>query len=1145
MLGALALPQAVQARIDPLWQMTVPPVKAEVMLLLDTSASMNCRVSDVGCAYDDRGNDCTGQDPAVNLPGDFMCTGWEVSPAADCAGMPKQCETTTTTITRIAMAKRAVQNVLVDYADKASIALATFGEGTTWSPFYFQYHSTAAATTQTTAIFLSELELRSSGSWTLGAGWASGPAASFTGPDAATVYTLLAAAGNNNSLYRRPDGTGSYLYKRLSYAGPVYNDGNDWKYIGSYYSFAKKDGPYGAAVFITAAGTAIPASVANLVSHQYRGPQFVIGATTYVHEQASYNFAPYSNFPSTAVKLLTPFHQDNGSSTLADFEATSARALNRVNTVFNGGVTGMHMGTPNGRIMTLAAQVFKDRAQGFCDDASIYGDSTGDGVADCPYTVPDPFKACRPRFAILVTDGAPTDSGSAVPARKLYCQGCNDPTACCGGDLANCNTGTGADSTNCDPATSNPIKTVGIGIPSTTADLTGTADWGWDGVSNGDQPAFTAANEAQLTSVIGSVLASAIAGDFVTTSGSAASSDPSAVGDYGLVTSVEYPGWKGHLRAFDLTQDPAVEVWDLAGTLNALANPYSRRIFTGEPRTDAGAFQELLDTTGNLVDEAKLKAVATATGSTTVAGLNTTDLTNFIRWVYGNGRTDRLGPIIRSVPAVVGPPPQRYLENHGLFESTQSGREQIIYVASNEGLIHAVRSGKVADGGGSEIFAFLPPNLLDKVYQLYLSNGQTSINAYKWIMAASPRVDDLYDGSSWTTQLLQPFGPKSYGFMQLDITSPTDSSKNLVPANLKVVALLYGSSSAGKLRTATNDDKAVTIGEAWSHPALYWTVAGTNTSEQRMSMGNGYGAASSADMYRTETAGHAYYYFDSLWDTAQPKSTFTYTPGAGVLKVDYAAITDTVAVMNNSGTVPRVIATYQADLDGRIMRYKEGMTGAAERALIIPGSGTDNPNNPFFYSPAALHIGGTADNTVLLAAASGSADEPSPPAPSLETTLYLRSETEGTVSATDFKVTCAIGALSTCIPKDPSITEWPTNKAKPVTSPLIMYASGTTGAADVYYLLYEPTAATGCSTVGGNSWLVHIQVTNATTFETKEVVKVAGKRAGGYVVTGGMVMITTSNTSGGTAGVHSKDGALPPPSPFLGTPRVEVWREVR
>jgi hypothetical protein len=1222
LLGLLVLPADAPARLNPLKQ-AKGTVKPEVIIIFDTSGSMNEATS----SSTDVGSDCN-PNASIDLANDFMCTGSESS-GADCAiashstagaGMPPQCASASTG--RMALAKRAVQNVLSELRGQASFGMVIYKD----EP-YFTYYPATPTTPVQVGIFLTRLELESGGSWTKGGGWGSGSCGtapspcpqSFTGPDAATAvspalptgYTLIPTGTTTpNSLYRRASGS-SYAYTRMDWCGlSCTSGGYTWTYLGSYFTYPQSDGVSYASTptYITSGGTTTTTSSLGT----YWGPQIVVGTQTYVHYRFGSDDGPIGGV--SAAKMFVPLHEDKGTSTDAQFEAKTAAILNRVNTAFNGGVVAASGGsTPNIAALTMASQIFKDRAAGSCTDSSIYPGGS------CPYSSADPLKACRKRAVLLITDGDAADTPPSLPemAKRIFCQGCANPSSCETND-PDFTAGTG----NCDPATSNPINVFVLAIPTSTTDMKDAADWGDDGVLGNGGDAYEGTNETTITQGIKNALATAVSGDFVTgAAGISTSGLTNVTGDWALLPSVEVPGWKGHLRAYRLnkmdgdTTDPPILEWDAAEILNNMGAPLTRRILTGHPQynTSGGlGYPVDLYLNGSIANFATVKAIANAAGSTTVGTATDAALESFFQWLYGATRSHRLGPILRCTPATIGPPSQYNLADNSVFATDNATRETLIYVTSNDGLIHAFRVGPAANNGGEEVFAFIPPNLLDRVYAVYLQGGQTnSVDSFKWILANSPRVEDVHvepqipdaaptgatvSNRIWRTHLFVSMGPYVHGFVGLDITNPTDTSQPSPPYPLRstkpfrVVALMDETSGGGESDwlggTETMNASEYTYGEGWSVPAFYWIVNNQGEQEPHMSCGSGYGAATSGDKYKTiaNGVGHYYYYYaegyhiadDVLGSSAIP--AFYNDPSAVALQVDAAVLADTAGVRDEfqEETLP-VIAIYQANMLGQIRRFAKGtvQTPDTKNPVLIPAPSTADPSSPFYYSPAVLHLGstkasGSEDNEVILAANSGAADEELTSAP--EAKLYLRSETDGTVDGAKYRFTCKVSQLSSGTCTEGTLVNtgtlfssctgatcstvgstWPSNKAKPVGTPILVYNDPDgTGAFQVeaFYLLYEEASGISCAASEGKSWLIRISVDAATgTVNTVEEVTQVTGRASGMSLAGSGTRVVLSMSGTGTStqatmglGVQGEVLANPVTE---NPPMIEFWREIK
>jgi len=1137
LLAVLAMLPAREAasRLDPLKQTRAPSVRPEVVIVLDLSGSMDLPAT---CSWANvSGSDCGGaRTGTVDLCGDGLCSGLENSSscASDCniadnntpnPGSAPACKNDASSCSKLKsrtfLVKRVLRNLLPDLRESANFGLVGFSKQTG----YYQYFKATGAPTKKVTVYLTRREMAYLGAWDSGA---MQPNSTFNWNG--TPFELLSIAGlteDKDSLYSRSDDSSEEKRFKFSIANLQYDDGGfTWKYRGSYFTYEQQS---------------IDTATSQVVTSSYMGPQYVSGLDTWVYRRFRWNVGDsqaqgitYTSADESLAMLLEGLEYDQSQT---GQDALLHKILGRMNFVTNGGLLANAF-TPSGPAIDLTKQHFLDRHNG-----------TGPFAGFTPPA--DPARDCRKRFVLFLSDGEHNKGGDPwLASASLY----NNATF-----------------------SGNEIKTLVVGIPGLSSggqtELNKIADGGDDGnYSNGSAQAYLPTTEDQLVNDIRAALAAAIPGDYVTgAAGASTSGSTTTTGDWAILPSTVYPSWEGHLRAFDMTQNPPVEEWDAATELNNLSNPYTRSIYTGHPNIDNGDKRgdpvELLNNTGALINAAKVQEIALAAGSPTVAGLGASAggaLELFLQWLYGQGQTHRLGPVVRCTPATIGPPSESYdaLKDHAAFTSANASRETLIYVTSNDGLIHAFRAGKQADGGGTEVFAFIAPNLLDKAYALYLAGGQdASPDNFKWILAGSPRVDDVLgegddEGTGWFTQLVVAMGPHNHGMVVLDITNPTDTTLNPIDLRTRpfnVRALHYTDGAVEK--TAWNGGTAAApayLGEAWSVPSLYW-VAATNP-DFHMSAGTGYGAPTSSDKYMSTAKGHYYLWWKhghhvgkhTIGDSNIPK--YLHDPGGLTLKVDAAVLADSAAAMDDDSDPKTIIATYQADLEGRIVRFPLG-DPASPWVMVGPDT-----SNPLYYSPAVMHLG---SKQVVLAFNSGSADEASPPTPTdIESTIYLRSETNGTMDYSEYNLTCLVSDIQTGCGGDLDITgatwtEWPTAAAKPVGTPLLVYNDPGIGAerVEAFYLLYEPSSTGGsCTSGAGTSWMLRISVDSTGTANTLEDVSKIDGRAGGMTLLGGGTQVAVSKSATGAGTSATMDNLNNPVSGSAGGTNpasLEYWREVK
>ena len=152
-------------------------------------------------------------------------------------------------------------------------------------------------------------------------------------------------------------------------------------------------------------------------------------------------------------------------------------------------------------------------------------------------------------------------------------------------------------------------------------------------------------------------------------------------------------------------------------------------------------------------------------------------------------RPNPLGDIYHSELIVIGPPSAetafvssdqeaywRSIKGYDAWAASKSTREEVIYVGSNDGMLHAFRASD-----GAEKWAFVPPLIAPTIPLMVNTNlnrsGAGGSNA-TFGVDGSPVVHDMYFQSpldsklDWHTIIFIPYGRGGAGFSVLDITHP-------------------------------------------------------------------------------------------------------------------------------------------------------------------------------------------------------------------------------------------------------------------------------------------------------------------------------------------------------------------------------------
>lgn len=184
-------------------------------------------------------------------------------------------------------------------------------------------------------------------------------------------------------------------------------------------------------------------------------------------------------------------------------------------------------------------------------------------------------------------------------------------------------------------------------------------------------------------------------------------------------------------------------------------------------------------------------------------------------------RKSVLGDIINSGTAWVGPPaayagtgawvdklnPSATMaendssgQTYTTFRSSYNNRLNMVYVGSNDGLLHGFRSGAYDGAGaqyaptaalpndGREMLAYMPASVVKKIHNSTNAGLDYSSPNYghNFFNDATPGTGDLYYGGKWHTWLVGGQGSGGSGIYALDITDPTgavDSTKAFTEGN--------------------------------------------------------------------------------------------------------------------------------------------------------------------------------------------------------------------------------------------------------------------------------------------------------------------------------------------------------------------------
>jgi type IV pilus assembly protein PilY1 len=330
-------------------------------------------------------------------------------------------------------------------------------------------------------------------------------------------------------------------------------------------------------------------------------------------------------------------------------------------------------------------------------------------------------------------------------------------------------------------------------------------------------------------------------------------------------------------------------------------------------------------------------------------------------------RAQVLGDIIDSSPTWVGPPIAPYpavwndrinssatiAENSGSAQTypqyvtaTQT-RMNVVYVGSNDGLLHGFRSGSydasgnfVATGNdGQEVLAYMPGAIVQTIHSttanIDFSSSQYGHNFY---VDANPGTGDVFYGNQWHSWLVGGLGPGGAAIYALDVTNPTTA--NFTEGN--AASLVIGEWTPATLACTNVANCGNNLGNTYGTPQMRRLHDG----KWAVIFGNGFGSTSGdagifvMTLDPTSAARTFYYLSTGTGSAGSPNGIAYATP----VDLDGDHITDYV---------------YAGDLQGNVWRFD--LTSATEASWALsPG--------PLFKTPAGQPI------TTALVAASGAAN---------------------------------------------------------------------------------------------------------------------------------------------------------------------------
>jgi len=826
---------------------------------------------------------------------------------SDCPASGDDCGPATS---RVVIAKR----VLADIVNN-NTGIVNFGFMTFYQSLYFPYYRQTSTGTQSATIYYSRGRLDGRGCFD-----------PKTGPAASCVIDGIAYSlvGANNSQYTIRGNGGQMV--AASWCGMTCNIAGlgTGSYQGSTYSYTLKTGT-------TSGGAAVQTA--------YTGKQMTLSSVDYRYydsNPAYYNggATPPVDVPQCGATCstkcgarwdtqLAPFLDPSGDPVKA--KAMALAMSDRLAPAGYGGLIS-YGGTPTG--------------------CALHNDATNSSATSA-YDYMRAVQAidslsCRNNFVLLITDGEANGPGD-LSCDRSTCAAANPRAAGC-----TCRAVLSA----YDLKQNLGVRTFVIGFSGDVSAGTGRAtndniakaggtDRGDDGVA---PYAFLATSQAELSAAIQGAIYAAVKGSYSTSpptmSAGVQQTNGVTSGAYSLDSRADFPSWKGHLLAYDTSATPPALAWDAETQLESV-DWRTRRIYTSDASNNLVPLA--VDSGGNVTNKTALYALG--------LGGNADEAALIARWLMGDpaqGNNAILGALVNSTPTDVGQPGDNTLPGGHAFYQQWKNRPHLTYVGSDDGLLHAFWSqdqtvGGVPHPGGTEAFAYLPPEMLPVVTKLYAQGGQLpDPTKHVYGLASSAKVKNLCvancaseDTAVWKTELVMTDGFGGGEAFALDITDPT--------ANPPFQVLWSTANSASK---GTYD---AALGLTISVPAFYLNKTDA-LDDYRLLLGSGYRVDSSSS-----GAGQGLSLLSISAKSGGVVTRAAVSPPGGSCVEEYTMLTDVATAKDYSRNAAtgvderqKLLGAYAGDTWGNLWRFDGGAT-----PHLVTSLGCDNP---LHFTPTVVQL---------------------------------------------------------------------------------------------------------------------------------------------------------------------------------------------
>lgn len=406
--------------------------------------------------------------------------------------------------------------------------------------------------------------------------------------------------------------------------------------------------------------------------------------------------------------------------------------------------------------------------------------------------------------------------------------------------------------------------------------------------------------------------------------------------------------WAGEVTAFPISTGSGgrcsgvargrpcpTPVWNSATKLNS-ATPGSRTILSYNLSTRAGipfrwaslpaTQQALLNRNPNVLP-------------TLTADTEGENRLNYLRGDRGNegagrfrARGGRLGDIVNSDPAYVGPPSAALpFAGYSTFRNTHKNRTPMVYVGGNDGMLHGFDAPVDSlDAGGVERLAYVPGSLYGNNANPRLARLTAQPYSHVYGVDGSPTAGDVQIGANntWATYLVGTLRYGGQGVFALDVTNPANFSE---------------ANAASIVKWEFTDADDADLGYTFSQPSIVKLRNG----KWAAIIGNGYNNGEAGNVGSGRAALFVLYLdgpgADGVWNLGTDYLKFVVGPTPGATETDNGLSTPAAVDLDGDSLTDYV---YAGDLRGNVWQFNLKCNPAVSGCTW----GTAYGGNPLFVA---------------------------------------------------------------------------------------------------------------------------------------------------------------------------------------------------